>query len=127
MFGLGRSGLGAAGLPKEHLFDHAASSLGLVAEPEGLFVVLPRALHVAFGAARIAPAGEGEGMVRLEPDSLVVILQRALHVAFGAARHAAVDEGVGIVRLEPDGFAVILLRALHVAFGAARKAPVVEG
>jgi hypothetical protein len=52
-------------------------------EPAGLVEILQRAVHVAFGAARIAPVVEGRGVVRLEPDGLGVILQRAVYVAFG--------------------------------------------
>jgi hypothetical protein len=71
-------------------------------EPDGLGVILQRSLHVAFGAARIAPVVEGIGIVGLEQDGLGVILQRSLHVAFVPARIAPVDEGLGIVGLEPD-------------------------
>src|ERR1700730_11633969 len=69
-------------------------------EPDGLGVILQRAVHVAFGAARNAPVVKGRGIVRLEPDGLGVILQRAVHVAFVAARKAPVVEGGGMVRLE---------------------------
>jgi hypothetical protein len=76
---------------------------GAEGKPDGLGVILQRAVHVAFGAARNAPVVERGGMVRLEPDGIGEILHRAVRVAFGAARNAPVVEGGGMVRLEPDG------------------------
>jgi hypothetical protein len=72
-------------------------------EAAGLVEILPRAIQLAFGAARYAPVVESVGIIRLEPDGLVEIVQRTVQVAFIAARNAPVVEGKGIVRLEPDG------------------------
>jgi hypothetical protein len=80
--------------------------VGFVSEPDGLVVILQRALHVAFEAARKAPVVVGEGKVGLEPDDGA--REIASRLDGGAGREAAGRNAVAfadqprVIRQDPS-------------------------